>query len=239
MRQLLVICIVLAIAFRTSAQSYHIGGAIPTIDHSGILSDRWSYSLYYFGAFNMLNPEFAGKRELPYFGAFYAENAVNYAVSDNLSLSGSYVYERQNVFKKTYRNEHRFYTQATYKWKSGSMGYKLRLRYDGRFIENRVTQQWPYTSRVRFLAGLGKDLGSSGKWYAAAYQEFFFDTYAKAPVVYAENWAFAGLGYRFHKSQSLEFGPLYIFWVNNARYNLTNFYYLQLTWVSSWSVRKS
>lgn len=219
-------------ALAAKPQSFHIGGLFPTLDHSGMLGKKWNYGLYYFGAFNVLNPELSGKRDVPHLGAFYAENALSYNADDHWSFTGAYVYERQNVFRDTYRNENRFYVQSTYKWNSGKTGLKLRLRYDGRFIENRTTQEWPYTSRLRLLMGASRDLTDKPKWYAAAYQEFFFNTYSASPVIYAENWAFAGLGYRFRPGNAFEFGPLYIFWVNNPRYDLTNFYYLQFTWVN-------
>jgi len=220
-----------------SAQHINIGGFFPTIDHSGSLNDKWEYSLYYFAAFNTINPSNYFIRE-PHTGILYSENAITYKLNKPFSITASYVYERQNAFRNSYRNENRFYLQATYKHFLNKLTIKQRLRYDGRFIENRRDNAWPYTSRLRYLIGFGKDIGTAAKYYIAAYSEFFFNTFKASPFVYAENWAFAGVGYRFQKNNSLEVGPLYIFWVNNARYDLTNFYYLQLTWVSNISFKK-
>jgi hypothetical protein len=215
------------------AQNTHILGVFPTIDHSGSLTEKWEYSLYYFGAFNLLDLNSSKKSNDPHLGAFYAENALSYHLNKNFSVTGSYVYERQNVFQTSFRNENRFYVQATHKLPLKNSVLKNRIRYDGRFIENRNDQTWPYTSRLRYLIGIKTPLKKeAGKTYFAAYNELFFNTIKKTPFIYAENWAFAGFGYKLDRTNTIEAGPLYIFWVNNAKYQLTNFYYLQISWIS-------
>lgn len=72
------------------SKSQHYG-LFPTIDHSGTISDKLEYSLYYFGAFNLLNSEINGIQEDANFATFYAEQAITYNVNSKLSFSGSYV----------------------------------------------------------------------------------------------------------------------------------------------------
>jgi hypothetical protein len=67
----------------------------------------------------------------------------------------------------------------------------------------------------------------------------FFNTYENSFAVYAENWAYAGLGMKTKSAGSWEVGPLYIFWVNNSARDLLNFYYLQLTWITHLDFRKN
>lgn len=224
--------ILLLYALKVSGQSSNYYGVFPTIDHSGTISKKLDYSIYYFGAFNLINEEIKGVKEESNLFAFYAEQALSYKFNPNLSLTGSYVFERQRPFKDNYRNENRFYLQVTYRYDLGKTSIKHRLRYDGRFIEDMVTRKSPYTSRVRYLFGLASPLlRSTDKLYFSAYNEFFFNTYKSATAIYGENWAYAGIGYKTKHNGSFELGTLYIFWVNSQT-SLTNFYYLQLCWVT-------
>lgn len=214
------------------AQSSGSVGLFPTIDHSGTLSSKWAYSLYYFAGADLYHSRTAdGNRPKAVVSALYAEHAIHYQLRPSFALTGSYVYERQQPFGDRYRNEHRYYVQGTYMHQSGTTTFKHRLRYDGRFIQNRISDTWPYTSRVRYLFGVKVPIGASAAYFSA-YNEVFFNTFKNANVVYAENWAAAAIGVKTGKNSSIEMGPLYIYWVNNQQYDLTNFVYLQVAWVS-------
>ena len=154
----LIILYTLALSINTTAQNTNYGGLFPTIDHSGTLSDKWRYGFYYFGGINLINPEIAGAKEDPNLFVFYSEQALHYSINDKLTLTGSYVYERQHPSENNYRNENRFYLQGTYKYNLNRTTLKHRIRYDGRFIENRVTNETPYTSRLRYLFGINTPL---------------------------------------------------------------------------------
>lgn len=237
-KSLLALIFLVHLATSASAQSSGSVGLFPTIDHSGTISNKWAYSLYYFVAADLYHSRTAdGTRSQAGISALYAENTIHYQLSPSFALTSSYVYERQQPFTDRYRNEHRYYVQGTYVHHSGSTTFKHRLRYDGRFIQNRLTDTWPYTSRVRYLFGVKMPLGNSHAYFSA-YNELFFNTFKNASVVYAENWASAALGFKTGKNSSIEAGPLYIFWVNNPQYDLTNFVYLQLAWVSHINLTK-
>jgi len=212
------------------AQSSNHFGVFPTIDHSGTLSKRFDYSLYYFGALNLINEKIDGAADLPTFFAFYSEQALTYKLNPAISFTGSYVYERQRPLEDGYRNENRFYVQTTWKYKVNNSGLKHRLRFDGRYIENRTTGKSPFSSRLRYLTGITAPLQKSGRLYVNAYNEFFFSTDKRPAAVYTENWAYAGIGIQTPKAGNFELGPLYIFWVNNRNNGMSHFYYLQLTW---------
>lgn len=219
------------------AQTRNHLGLFPTLDHSGTLSNRWEYSFYYFGGFNLFNSKINEIREKPNFFVFYAEQAMTYKWSDRLSFTASYVYERQRPVSGSYRNEQRIYLQSTYKYNLDKATLKHRLRYDVRFIEDRITGKSPFTSRIRYLFGTMIPMGT--KTYFSAYNEFFFNTFNNAPTIYGENWAYLGLGYDFGNVGKLEAGPLYIFWANSPNKGLTNFYYLQFTWITHLDFRKN
>lgn len=220
------------------SQSINHLGLFPTIDHSGQLSNRWSYGLYYFNAFNTASQKVNGVTDNSGYFLFYAEQSLSYQLNPKLSFTGSFVYQRQNpVDKGEYTNENRFYIQSTYRPTIGNSQLKFRLRYDGRFVQNPETHDRPYTSRVRTLLGFSRSL--SDRLYVNAYNEFFFNTDNNAPIVYGENWAYAAIGVKTKRMGSWEAGPLYMAWINNSPNATLNFYYLQITWISHLDFRKT
>lgn len=217
-----------------NAQNTHHVGLFPTIDHSGTLTRHLDYGIYYFGGSNLFNPiTEIGESKGANFFVFYAEQSLTYKVTPKLSFTGSYVYERQHPAESNYRNEHRFYVQSAYKYNLKRTQLKHRIRFDGRFIENRLTNKISFSSRLRYQFAIKVPLKKKDdKLYFSAYNEFFFNLDKKTPAIYGENWAYAGVGYNFGKAGSLEAGPLYIFWVTNKQNDISNFYYLQLSWIT-------
>ena len=140
MRRILFFVAITFIDFQNfKAQSTYVAGLFPTIDHSGTVTKRFDYSLYYFGAFplvNFDNPDISKDATLL---LFYSEQALTYNVNKHVSFTGSYVYQRENVTKDNYLNENRVYFQATYIHSAKTVNLKHRLRFDNRFVQNRTT----------------------------------------------------------------------------------------------------
>jgi hypothetical protein len=215
-----------------SAQSVYLGGVFPTIDHSGMLTKRLEYSLYYFGAFPLLNLKAPNLKNDARFLLFYAEQGLSLNVNAKLSLNASYVYQRENVGQENYINENRLHVQATYKHAAASAQIKHRVRLDNRFIQNRATGKTPYTHRLRYLLGIDFPISAQRtNLYFTAYEEAFFNTYSSASAVYGENWAYAAFGIKLNDHHKIESGPLYITWNTGGKAWLHQFY-LQLTWLS-------
>jgi hypothetical protein len=216
----------------SNAQSIHMGGVFPTIDHSGTISKNLDYSLYYFGAFPLLDfdaPDIVKDAKLL---LFYSEQALTYNANKQLSFSGSYVYQRENGTEGKYASENRLFVQATFKHAAKALSLKHRVRFDNRFVYNSVTKETPYTHRLRYLLGLECPLKSKkNNLYLAAYEEVFFNTFRNASSVYAENWAYVAIGFKLDERNKLETGPLYITW-NTGGDNWYNQYYWQVTWLS-------
>lgn len=223
-------------SFCMQAQSLFYGGIFPTLDHSATLSNKWGYSLYYFGAFPLANLQKPDVSKDANFLLFYSEQALTFSLNNKISFTGSYVYQRANAVYDTYVNENRFYAQTTFRHKIKSISIKHRFRFDGRFIENRITNTSPFTHRARYLIGASGPVNE--KLYFTLYEEAFFNTYANAGAFYGENWAYAAIGVKLNKCNKIEAGPLYITW-NTGGNNWFNQYYLQLTWVSNLDFRKT
>lgn len=222
-----------------SAQDTNHIGVFPTIDHSGSLTDNLEYSLYYFGAFHLLNSKIDGMNEPSKLSFYYAEQALTYHLNPNLSFTGSYVFEKVNPGKNNYRNENRFYLQTAYQYNLNKTTIKHRLRFDGRFIQDRVTSERPFTSRLRYKIGLDTPLSKDNNVYLSIYNEFFFNLDKSATAIYGENWAYAGIGFKIDKNNKIETGPLYIFGVSNKQNDLDKSYYLQITWINHLDFRKT
>lgn len=222
-------------SFTAKTQSLYYGGLFPTIDHSGTLTNKLDYSLYYFAAFPLANFNKPDVSKDAFFHLLYFEQALTYKVNSKFFLTGSYLYQRANVVYDNYVNENRFYLQAKYKHPVSKINFTHRLRFDGRFIQNRVTNETPFTHRVRYLIGF--DIPINEKLYFAAYEEAFFNTFKNAGAVYGENWAYAALGKKINEKNKIEAGVLYVTW-NAGGSNWFNQYYFQLTWISHLDFRK-
>ena len=228
-------CILLLFARNYAhAQSYY-AGLFTMLDHSAELNHKFSYGLYYFGAFPFVNLQHPNPTKDVRFLLFYSEQSISYKCSNHFSVTGSYVYQRTNAVYDSYVNENRFYAQAQYKHHIHKIQLSHRLRYDGRFIQNRINHETPFTNRVRYQLGFAVPLRD--KFYLVAYEEAFFNTYKGAPIVYGENWAYAGLGKKLNEQHKIEAGILYVSW-NTGPGTWFNQYYLQISWISHFDFRK-
>lgn len=228
----------LLISLLSRSQDLHYTGVFPTIDHSGDLTSKLGYGLYYFAAFPMRNVVDPDMKKDFNFLLFYSEQALTFSASKKLSFTGSYVYQRANAVYDNYVNENRFYVQAKYKHTLKNWNVAHRVRFDGRFIQNRVTDQTPFTHRARYLIGLDVPLKTKNdNAYFTMYQEFFFNTVSGAKPVYEENWAYAGIGVKINDVHKIEPGLLYITWYNGNN-TWFNQYYFQLTWISHLDFKK-
>jgi hypothetical protein len=229
MKKFFVAKLIFLTVYIVKAQSISIGGLFPTIDHSGTITQKLNYSFYYFAAFPLINFAKPNVSKDANFLLFYAEQALSFNVTKNFSFTGSYLYQRANVVYDNFINENRIYVQATFKHGIKSINIKHRLRFDNRFIQNRITGATPYTHRLRYLIGV--DFQIKNNLYIAAYEEAFFNTFKDANVFYGENWAYAAIGVKLNERNKIETGPLYVTW-NTAENTWFNQYYLQITWIS-------
>ena len=207
------------------AQNTTIAGFFPTIDHSGALSNCFSYNSYLFGAIKPYSSTEGSSRAL----YLYAENGLSYKITDKLSFTNSYVYERQQPFETNARNEHRLFQQLTLKLPFNKFSLKQRLRFDERFIQNIQTNSFDFSHRLRYL--LGGSFEFNDNWYLMTYSEFFFNTTKGAKFQFNENWTALQIGYNINKKNAIEFGYLFVGWINDNQNNWFNQHYLQTTWV--------
>jgi hypothetical protein len=219
---------------KIKGQTLNVTGVFPTIDHSGRLCDKVDYSLYYFGAFPMWNLKNKSINSDSYSHLFYSEQALTIHLNDKFSFTGSYVYQRSNVFKNNFENENRFYLQGKHKTKFEKFCFTQRLRFDGRYIENNITKKTRFTHRVRYLIGIELQLSPAN--YFIAYEEIFINTHLTKPK-FAENWFYCAFGKKINDKNKIELGMLYVTW-NIMEKSWFNQYYFQLTWINQIDLRK-
>ena len=200
--KIIVLILATTIYFFAKAQSVYVGSVFPTIDHSGDLSPKLGYGFYYFGAFTLINFNKPNINKDANFLLFYSEQSLSYNLTTKFSLTASYVYQRANAVYDNYVNENRFYLRAKYKHAIKKINLTHRVRFDGRFVQNRITNKTPFTYRVRYL--IGADIGINQKLYVTAFEELFFNTVSNANPVYKENWAYAAFGIKLNEKIKLK-----------------------------------
>lgn len=215
------------------AQTVNVAGVMPTIYNSGSITKKWEVGFYAFAAFPIINLNHPNPSKDSYLNLLYLEPTLTYHLPKQFSVTAGYVYQLENVRADKTTKEDRFYLQGGYKHPIGSVTLKHRIRFDGRFIENRITHATPFTHRLRYLIGFDIPIkNKKNNLYFTAYEEGFFNTFKGAGAVYAENWAYAALGIKLDGDKSkLEVGPLYITW-NTGPNSWFNQYYLQVTWTN-------
>lgn len=207
-------------------QTIPIGGLFPTIDHRGNLSDRLSYNAYTFGALKPYTSNEGNARPL----YIYGECGLSFLIANNLWITASYVYENQQPFGTSSRNEHRLFQQLTHAIPINRFLLKQRLRFDERFIQNIDTDKFEFSHRIRYLFGTTYNVNDT--YYVMSYTEFFFNTTSPSQFRFNENWSALQLGYHINQNNSIEGGYLFVGWIYNDSGHWFNQHYLQATWVS-------
>lgn len=218
--------------FHLSAQNINYFGLFPTIDHSGKLSERWSYNVYLFDAIKPYNSTENNIRDESRSFFIYGEGGISYQLTPNWSITSAYVFERQNPFKNYWRNEHRVFQQLTYKTQIRKGEGKFRIRFDERFKRRSFEDKASFSHRARVLFGYKMKV-LNDKYYLLMYSECFFNTTKASKHFFEENWSAFQLGIPINDLSSLEIGPLYVGWVNNVQKDWLHQFYLQLTWATS------
>lgn len=220
--------LLLLLARPLAAQHSALVGLFPTVDHSGDLSERWSYNVYLFDAIktgdNGTESAFVPN------GSFYAyaELGATYKLAQRWYGTMAYVHEQQFPFEPTARIEHRLFQQLTLKGPRERVDAKFRLRFDERWIRTFDASSSTFSSRLRLLGGL-KWPNDARTYFTGSFEGFLT---TNAELSYDETWATAQGGYKLGEYHAIEAGLLYINW--RMAYGWLHQYFLQVTWVSHW-----
>ncbi|HTE33612.1 MAG TPA: DUF2490 domain-containing protein [Chryseolinea sp.] len=159
---------------------------------------------------------------------YQLRTAVDVKLNDHFSIvpvgyvyTWNYQYGKQPAAYKN--NEHRFFQQVVYKHSLGITKIDHRIRIEERFVQHHHTNTDGeivddgydvelYRLRYRLMARvpLNAKKIEPGTWFLSAYDEVFVSW--GSPVTYHkpdQNRLFAGIGFQFDKSTTLQGGLLY------------------------------
>lgn len=216
-----------------TAQNASLFGLFPTIDHSGDLSDRWSYNIYLFDAIK--TGDDGSESASIANGSFYAygELGGTYKLGERWYGTMAYVHEQQFPFEPIARIEHRLFQQLTFKGPRERWDAKLRLRFDERWIRAHDADASTFSSRLRLLGGL--KWPNDTRTYLTGYFEGFLTT--TGDLSYDETWAIVQVGLKLGGPHAIEAGLLYIDW--RMPHGWLDQYYFQVTWATSINLRNT
>lgn len=208
----LYILLFIGIGSHVQAQNLSFYGFLPAISQTGRISDKVDYIFFAsttIDAFKSTqnNVEYPAKDF-----QLYIQPSVIYKFSPDFNVSASYTYQRNNPLTGDYSNEHRLWQQCIFSKSFKKTRMTNRFRFEERFIENRSTGEYPFSTRLRYQ--LGFNLPLQGKtldvkeFYFNAYNEFYFSLTGAKNATYSENWTYSGVGYRVSNSTKIEMGYL-------------------------------
>lgn len=217
-----------------SAESQQFYGFRPQISITKDISDRWDLN-----AFTSTHPivsnNLNGKIKVPADIQYYFQTSPIYKYSPNLNfVILGYIHQRTNPFSEDFGIENRLFQQAVYGMDTIFGRFTQRMRFEERFIHNKITNETPLSTRLRYQIALliplqGKGL-DDGEFYFNIYNEFYFSLTGARNAFYSENWSYAGIGYQTRQYGRIEVGPLVQRSIINQQHEVRYINLLQLNW---------
>lgn len=242
MKRLLFIGALLLMSNQFQAQNLSFEGVFPVWSQTGRISDKFNYNFFIATTIEPFSVKEAGVEYPATDLNLYIQPSVIYVLDANWNFAASYTYQRNNPFNRNFFNEHRLWQQVVLSLPLGKGRLTQRLRLEERFIENKATKTYPFSSRTRYQLGFnmplqGKTLDEK-EFYLNAYNEFYFNLTGAKHTTYSDNWTYLGVGYNMGKMGKLELGYLLQVSVRNDQKDLRYFNIAQLMWVTNFEFFK-
>ena len=240
--RLTLIAMLSLIVMATKAQDLTFYGFLPAINFTGNFGGKINVNLFSSTTIDAVNERIGGIEYPATDFQFYLQPSVIYVHSPQLNFAASFTYQRNNPFQDNFVNEHRLWQQVIYAMPVGNGKLNQRLRVEERFIENRVTNTYPYFTRARYQIGYNQHLQGRTldvhEFYLNIYNEFYFSLTGAKNATYSENWTYGGVGYDLGSVGRLELGYLFQTAVRNAQKDLRFLNLAQVMWVKNFSLKK-
>ncbi|HRI21051.1 MAG TPA: DUF2490 domain-containing protein [Panacibacter sp.] len=232
----------------TAAHSQDVSfvGLLPTYTQVTPLSKKVDWS-FFFG--NALNPGDRHFGNLDYPEAdirLQLNNGIVYKAQKNLSFAAGMLYQKNFAFDSRRVDEYRAYQQVLFSNYYDALKVSHRFRFCERFIENRVTHDYPLTTVLQYNTTLlvpfkGKTVAPKS-FYATGYaEEFFFLSGPNKFSFLGEFWTNASIGYNFGQWGKVQCGFTYEWLVRNAAKDKREMYLFSTELITNFdlfSVRK-
>jgi hypothetical protein len=227
----------------TFSQNLTFYGLLPAINQTGRISKKWNYNFFVSTTIDAFDEKIKGVEYPATDLQLYVQPSIIYVHSPNLNFAGSYTYQRNNPFNGNFVNEHRLWQQVIFSLPVSKGRLTHRFRFEERFIENRVTEEYPLSTRARYQIGFNMPLQGrtleKNEFYFNTYNEFYFSLTGAKNATYSENWTYAGCGYDLGKMGRLELGYLFQVAVRNQQQNLRFLNLAQVMWVTNFNFAKN
>lgn len=224
------------------SQNLTFYGLLPAINQTGRISEKVNYNLFISTTIDAFDEKINSVEYPATDLQFYLQPSIIYVHSPNLNFTGSYTYQRNNPFNGNFVNEHRLWQQVIFSLPISSGRLTNRFRFEERFIENKVTGEYPFSTRARYQVGFniplqGRTLDKH-EFYFNTYNEFYFSLTGAKNATYSENWTYTGCGYDLGKMGRLELGYLFQVAVRNAQQDLRFLNLAQVMWITNFNFKK-
>jgi hypothetical protein len=236
--------VVIALLFTGNAftQNLSFCGFLPAWSQTGRISSKFSYNLFISTTIDAFNVTENGIYYPATDFQLYIQPSIIYVHSTNFNITAGYVYQRNNPFTTDYINEHRIWQQAIYSHRIGKSRMSHRLRFEERFIEDRLTGQYPLATRLRYQLGFklplqGKTI-EKNEFYFNSYNEFYLSLTGNKNATYSENWTYAGVGFNTGKAGNIELGFVFQFAIRDPQQDFRFLNMIQILWNTEFNFKK-
>ena len=221
--------------FLLLGQSLSFYGIIPSISLSKDISEKYRFNLFTSTTIDAFSREISNIN--------YPSSDLQIYIQPNLIIrpnkpfvyTMSYTYQRNNPFNSSFVNEHRIWQQVTYTKQFDELRWTNRFRIDERFIENKSTVKYPFSTRLRYQIGFSSPIFqkkcNNRPPYFLAYNEFYLSLFGAKNAWYSENWTYAGIGFTLSDKTRLEVGYLFQTLVRDQAKDLRFLHLCQINWV--------
>jgi hypothetical protein len=225
-----------------AAQNLAFYGLLPAWNQTGRISNKFSYNFFISTTIDAFDRTIDNIKYPAMDFQLYIQPSIIYVHNANFNLAASYTYQRNNPFTANYSNEHRLWQQAIYSHRIGKSRMAHRLRFEERFIEDRLTGQYPFSTRLRYQISFkmplqGKTIDNN-EFYFNTYNESYLSLTGNKNAVYSENWTYAGFGFNTTKAGSIEIGYLFQVLVRDPQKDLRFLNLVQIMWITSFDFKK-
>lgn len=212
-------------------------GVIPVINQTGSVTDKIKYNIFLSTTIDVFKTDIGGIHYPSTDMQLYIQPSVIYHLNQRINYSASYTYQRNSPFRDNFINEHRLWQQISYTipLPKGKIGN--RLRFEERFIQNKLSATFPLSTRLRYQLSYTTPLSlksiMNDKLYFNCYNEWYFSLSGNKNAFYSENWTYSGIGYKIGEKEKIEFGYLFQVAVRNNQHDLRFLNLLQISWITN------
>lgn len=150
---------------------------------------------------------------------------------ENVTLSYSYGFQRNNPLQENYTSEHRQGQQLIWVISFKEIHLYQRFRFEERFIQRIDHSDYLFGTRARYQLGFSRNIGTS-PYFINLSNEIFAVPTGPRNAFLSEYIAYIGIGWK-SKVGNIEVGLVYDTNVRNTGQDLRNLTLLQVMWSSS------